>query len=235
MRPTMYRFVATAPRLSRQVLLSGLRLGNKGGADALALLRHWSGKDAAADVAGLDAQLAAWQDWFRENYPDLPDPSLPKQPEMARWTYDALLTFLDSHAGDPAQGPKVFEKAQCVKCHRYTSIGAAIGPDLTTVARRFQRKEILQSILYPSQVISDQFASKTIITNDGQIITGMVGIDSGDEVVVLPANGEKVTIAKSDIDAIEPSNVSAMPQGLLDSLTRGEIADLFAYLLTPPQ
>lgn len=230
-----YRFVATAPRLSRQVLLAGLQLGKNGGTHALALLRHWSGGDAAADVEGLDAQLAAWQDWFREKHPELPDPSLPKQPEMAKWTYDALLTYLESHSGDPSGGPKVFEKAQCVKCHRYTSIGAAIGPDLTTVARRFQRKEILQSILYPSQVISDQFASKTIVTNDGQIITGMVGIDSGEEVVVLPSNGEKVTIAKADIDVIEPSNVSAMPQGLLDTLSREEIADLFAYLLSPPQ
>lgn len=230
-----YNSVATAPRWSRQVLLAGLQLDKKGGDDAIALLKHWSGESVSEGIEELDGRLAAWQEWFRGKYPELPDPSLPAEPEKAKWTYDALLALLGSDSGDPARGPAAFEKAQCVKCHRFTTTGAAIGPDLTTVARRFQRKEILQSILFPSQVISDQFASKTIITDAGQVITGMVGIDSGEEVVVLQANGEKVTIAKSEIDTIEPSNASAMPQGLLDPLSREEIADLFAYLLTPPQ
>ncbi len=230
-----YRYVATAPRWTRHVLLTGLRLGKQGGDDAIALLRHFNGEDASEGIEPLAERLAAWQDWFREKYPDLPDPSLPAQPPMAKWTYGELLTYLESDPGDSARGPAAFEKAQCVKCHRFASAGSAIGPDLTTVARRFQRKEILQSVLFPSQVISDQFGSKTIVTNDGLVITGMMGVDSGEEVVVLPANGEKVTIAKSDIDTIEPSNVSAMPQGLLDPLSREEIAALFAYLLTPPQ
>jgi len=230
-----YRFVATSPRWTRQVLLAGLRLGKQGGDDAIALLRHFNGEDVSEGIEQLDRRLSAWQAWFREKYPELPDPSLPAQPPTAKWGYDELLSFLKNDAGDRARGPAAFKKALCVKCHRFGTAGEAIGPDLTTVARRFQRREILQSVLFPSQVISDQFGSKTIITDDGRVFTGMVGVDRGEEVVVLQANGEKVTIAKSEIDTIEPSNVSAMPQGLLDPLSQEEIADLFAYLLTPPR
>jgi len=107
-----YRFVATIPRWSRQVLLSGLRLGKKGGDDAIALLRHWNGEDVSQGIEQLDGRLAAWQDWFRGEYPELPDPSLPVQPQQAKWTYDELLSYLESNSGDPAHGPAAFEKAR---------------------------------------------------------------------------------------------------------------------------
>src|SRR4029079_13112522 len=130
------------------------------------------------------------------------------------------------------RGAAVFEKALCVKCHRYGTRGEGIGPDLTNVSSRFQRKEILESVLFPSQVISDQFAAKTVLTTDGKTYSGLVG-PSGDGIVVLQATAERVTIANSDIDMIVPSKKSAMPEGLFATLTLDEIADLFAYLGKP--
>jgi hypothetical protein len=59
-------------------------------------------------------------------------------------------------------------------------------------------------------------------------------VPAGDDaIVVLQSNGEKVTVTKDDISEIAPSKKSAMPDGLLDSLTLAEIADLFAYLNKP--
>jgi putative heme-binding domain-containing protein len=103
------------------------------------------------------------------------------------------------------------------------------------VSQRFQRKEILQSILFPSQVISDQYASKTVATNDGKTYTGLVAPLGDDAIVVLQSNGEKVTIKQDDLGETVPSKKSAMPDGLLDSLTLAEIADLFADLNKPTQ
>jgi len=127
----------------------------------------------------------------------------------------------------------VFEKSQCVKCHRYGTRGEGIGPDLSNVSSRFQRKEILESVIFPSQVISDQFAAKTVVTKDGKTYTGLVG-PTGDGVVVLQASAEKVALAQTDIEEIVPSKTSAMPDGLFNTLTLAEIADLFAYLAKPP-
>ncbi len=92
---------------------------------------------------------------------------------------------------------------------------------LTTVSRRFQKKEILESILFPSQVISDQYASKTVLTTDGRSITGLAAQQADGSLIVLQSNGQKAPIQAADIEKIIPSKVSAMPEGLLNSLTLG--------------
>jgi putative heme-binding domain-containing protein len=97
------------------------------------------------------------------------------------------------------------------------------------------RKEILESILYPSHIISDQYASKTVVTVNGQTYTGIVAPGAAGETVILQASGEKITIATDDIEETVPSKLSAMPEGLINELTLEEISDLFAYLgvITP--
>jgi len=92
----------------------------------------------------------------------------------------------------------------------------------------------LESILFPSQVISDQYASKTVITTDGRSINGLVAPQPDGSIIVLQSNGQKAAIAKSEIDQLLPSKISAMPEGLLNPLTLEEISDLFAYLNQSP-
>ena len=87
----------------------------------------------------------------------------------------------------------------------------------------------MESILFPSQVISDQYASKTVLTTDGRSITGLVAPQADGSLIVLQSNGQKASIAGEDIDKTIPSKISAMPEGLLNTLTLEEIANLFAY------
>jgi putative heme-binding domain-containing protein len=128
----------------------------------------------------------------------------------------------------------VFEKAKCVKCHRYGNWGEGIGPDLTNVSQRFHLKEILESVLFPSQVISDQYASKTVVTVDGRVYTGIVGSAGEDAIAVLQSDAEKQVIPKEKVEEIGPHKQSSMPDGLFNELTLEEIADLFAYMREPP-
>ncbi len=223
------------PTDQRQVILLGLKLGDDGGRDAALLLQRWTGQKPAEARAPWPGVLAAWQKWFVEKYPDQPEPVLPVEAEGTKWTFAELANFLasdDSATGNAERGAAVFEKAQCIKCHRYGTRGEGIGPDLSNVAKRFGRKEILESVIFPSQVISDQFAAKAVLTTDGKIYTGLVG-QTGDGVVVLQANAEKANVAKADIESIVPSKKSAMPDGLFNQLTLAEIADLFAYMNQP--
>jgi putative heme-binding domain-containing protein len=226
----------TKPEQLRQVIVIGLKLQDKGGRDAAALLSYWTRKNPAGGQDNVEAVLAAWQKWFTEAYPDQPEPTLPVEPAGDKWTYAQLLEFLSSDKGSQGnteRGAVAFEKSLCIKCHRYGNRGEGIGPDLSTVSSRFQRKEILESVIFPSQVISDQFAAKTVVTKGGQSYTGLVG-PAGDDIVVLQSNAEKVTLRKKDLDEIAPSKKSAMPEGLFNTLTLEEIADLFAYLGKPP-
>jgi len=179
--------------------------------------------------------MSAWQQWFRQKYPDQPPPVLPTEIVGSKWTAEELVTFLKSPEGMQGsrdRGLEVFDRAQCVKCHRFGSRGEGVGPDLTTVSRRFQTKEIVESVIHPSQVISDQYASKTVQTERGMQFTGVVGEAGVGAIIVLQSNGEKITIPRNEIAQISPSPKSGMPEGLLNTLSLEEIADLFAYLAT---
>lgn len=235
--------VAQAPEEAepyRTLILLGLKgkekdkeTGKGLGADApISLLEFWTGEELAKDKPE-EAKLVAWQEWFAKTYPDQPEPVLPAPPENARHTLEQLLTYLtsdESQKASAARGGAAFTKAQCAKCHKHGSQGDSIGPDLTSVTRRFTKKELLESVVYPSHVISSQYQSKVVQTKDGRTLTGMVAAGSAGEIVVLQANGEKVTLAEQDVEATKPSKTSAMPAGLLDLLTLEEVADLMAFL-----
>jgi putative heme-binding domain-containing protein len=217
----------------RDAILSGLRLGDNGAEDAIRLLARWSGQQEAAN-ASVDwkTEIARWQRWYAAKFPNAPPAQLPVDAGRDKWSYDELLTFLSSEAGkrgDAARGQAVFAKAQCATCHRVGSYGETAGPDLTTVSQRFQRKEILESIVYPSHVISDQYASRMVVAG-GKTYTGLVTPRGQLGVTVLLSTGQKIDIAHEAIDDIQASRVSAMPSGLLNTLTLEQVADLFAYL-----
>lgn len=219
----------------RQVILLGFKLKEKGASQAVRLLEHWTGQKFASD-GDWKEQLRAWQEWYAETYPDALSAEPPVEKAEARWSYEQLIEFLikaENVTGDSPRGAVVYTKAQCAKCHKCGTQGDSIGPDLTAVAKRFTKKELLESVYFPSHVISDQYASKTVVTTDGRQYTGLVTMGAGGEVVILESTGKKVPIKSDSVEEIQPSKVSAMPEGLLDTLTQEEIVDLFAFVLNP--
>ncbi len=159
---------------------------------------------------------------------------MPKDSEGTKWSFDELTAFLDGpggKAGNPQSGAHIFTTAQCIKCHRYNGSGESAGPDLTTLGQRFQRKEVLESIVFPSHVVSDQYASQVVVSTSGRAYTGIVAKQPDGSVTVLQSDGGKVTLAAADVEEINPSKQSAMPEGLLNPLTLEQVADLFAFLM----
>lgn len=221
----------------RQVILLGLKMRQKdpekddAAAPALGLLYFWTGEELAAGQTE-DKQLGAWQAWFAEKYPSEPEARLPAAAENAKYAFEDLQEYLagDEAKGEASRGASIFTRAQCAKCHRFGGQGESFGPDLTNIGNRFTRKELLESIIYPSHTISSQYASKTIRTIDGRTVSGLVVPGAAGETVVVQQNGEKITLASNEIEETKPSKVSSMPAGLLDPLTLQDIADLFTYL-----
>jgi putative heme-binding domain-containing protein len=221
----------------RNAILLGLRLNANGGELIARLMEKWVGQKPYIPNASLGEQLAAWQSWYATTFPNERPAELPKESQPNKWSYDELLAYLDSpegKAGSPARGKQVFAVAQCVNCHRFNGKGEGIGPDLTTVAQRFQRKEILESIVYPNQVVSDQYAGKTV-TAGGKTYTGIVARTPNGGTTVLQSDGQKIELNANEIEDVQPSKVSAMPEGLANRLTLEQIADLFAFLMNAPE
>ena len=110
---------------------------------------------------------------------------------------------------------------------------AKASADLTTLSKRFKRIDVLESIMDPSKVISDQYRSVKITTKSGQEIVGLAAVQ-GDTVTVLLSDATKLMLRKDQIDSQVDSLISVMPERLLDNLTVQEIADLFAFMEAEP-
>ncbi len=222
----------------RQVILTAERLGNDGADEAIALLERWQGYAATSKSVEWESALVAWKQWFQQKFPDENVPELIVSSSGGKWDEQALLKHLtraeQESKGSAERGRAVFAKAQCASCHRLGSQGESMGPDLTGLGKRFLKREILDSLLYPSKVISDQYAAKVVSTNSGMTYVGIVALGPGEELTVLESTGKKIRIPNAEIDEIQPARTSAMPEGLLNELSLEEITDLFAYLLSHP-
>ena len=106
-------------------------------------------------------------------------------------------------------------------------------PDLTAISSRFSRRDLLDSLIDPSKVVSEQFAFTTVTKKDGAQLTGRI-VEDNDQKIALVMNplapDAKIEIKKADIAKSEHSKISPMPSGLLNMLTKEEVLDLMAYL-----
>ena len=171
--------------------------------------------------------------------PEVVDPyaELKSRPLVKQWRLEDLNENLDTalENRDVENGRKLFALAQCYKCHRFEGEGGFVGPDLTGIGRRYSREDLLSSLVDPNRAVSDQYRSTRFTLTDGRTVTGRVVNLNGDNFMVQtdmmnPAKLASVNI--NDIDDQRPSEVSMMPEGLLDTMTQEEIYDLMAYLRT---
>jgi putative heme-binding domain-containing protein len=139
------------------------------------------------------------------------------------------------HAGDPQKGYALFRKTSgpmCIRCHTVYGEGAQVGPDLSDVAAKYGRDELLRSLLEPSQRIAEGYNGVTFELEGERLFFGQVQKETDETVVLFDSNGETKTLDKADIVGRTTSKTSVMPDGLAMLMTKDEFADLVAYLMT---
>lgn len=150
------------------------------------------------------------------------------------WTMADLESELPkaSSGRDFARGREIFSSVQCAACHLFNGGGGNVGPDLTAVGGRFQRRDILEAIVNPSKAISEQYASFIFSMKNGEIYAGQVAQETNYhyDVIIDPIRGEHRQITKTGLAKKELNPVSLMPPGLINVLTKDEVLDLLAYL-----
>lgn len=163
------------------------------------------------------------------------------RPFVQKWTLDDLATETDQandtttgKHGDVANGRRLFAAAACIVCHSFQGEGGRGGPELTTAARRYTTRDLLMNILEPSRVINEQYALQHYSMSDGTTFTGRTVNMAGDTIMVATdpndPGGSEIRFKVSELESSTPSQISFMPAGLLDTLSRDEICDLLAYL-----
>lgn len=186
------------------------------GADLIRQLRNLKNEE-------LDRQLVEVWGVARDSDAD-------KQKEIAR--YRQIFRAGGSTPGDAARGRGVFART-CAQCHTLFGAGREVGPDLTGSNRR-DLEYILQNMVDPNAVIPNDYRSSTLETNDGRVIIGVIGQQDNESITIVTAN-ETLTIPRDEIDSINPSEISMMPEGLLANLKDQEVRDLIYYLTRPGQ
>jgi len=133
--------------------------------------------------------------------------------------------------GNPHQGEIVFRRneMQCLKCHAIGGAGGRVGPDLVSIGASAQIDYLIDSLIEPNKKIKENFHTLSIVTDGGQVFTG-VPVRRGDgQIVLRTADDKEVTIVEAEIDE-QKDGRSLMVDGAVDSLTRTELVDLVRFL-----
>jgi putative heme-binding domain-containing protein len=137
--------------------------------------------------------------------------------------------------GDAERGKTLFFKSatlQCVNCHKVNGTGSNLGPDLSQIAKKYTKAQILESILEPSKFIDPKYVAYLVETTDGRNHTGLLA-EKNDKEIVLKMQGDKeVRIPTKDVEHMAPQKSSLMPELLLRDLTAEQAADLLEFLAT---
>ncbi|MBX6316724.1 MAG: c-type cytochrome, partial [Isosphaeraceae bacterium] len=147
---------------------------------------------------------------------------------------EALRAFALEHDGDPMRGRALFFDPKgigCAQCHSAEGQGSAsIGPDLTGLALKYDKAEIIRSVLEPSNRIATGYQPVLIARTDGTVQTGLVRNETETAIDLIDTEAQITRIPKAEIVERRVGDVSLMPTGLVDTLKPEEFADLIAFL-----
>ncbi len=134
--------------------------------------------------------------------------------------------------GDAARGEKVFRRADqlCLRCHAIGGAGGQVGPDLSSIGGSAQVDYLIESILEPNKAVKENYHAVLVSTLRGQQFTGIKVRQTPTALILRTDQDKEIRIPLKDIEEQTPSKVSLMPDGLTDTLTRGELVDLVRFL-----
>lgn len=144
--------------------------------------------------------------------------------------------FATANTGSAERGRKVYadlKGAACIKCHATgtdPSSGGEVGPSLVGIATKYNRQQLIESVLYPSKQILDGYQQTRIVTTSEQVKIGIVRSMTPEELTLVDADGKKIVLKKEDVAEQKVLEKSIMPEGLQAGLSPQEFADLIAYL-----
>jgi putative membrane-bound dehydrogenase-like protein len=220
-----------SPLVLREAAVSALA-GSRGGTQWL--LEVHDKKQLPADLArGAGIVLRNSQ------FPDLRNKAMLAFPPPGKIDPKKLpsIAVLATRKGDAGRGKAVLaaslkSEVQCLKCHTVRGVGGQIGPDLSMIGKKASRENLLESILYPSKAVADQYVNWNVETKKGVTITGLIVEEAPDHILLRDANGKDTRIDTEDIDSRTKNPNSLMPNDIVVYLGEDELTDVVEYLLT---
>jgi putative heme-binding domain-containing protein len=132
--------------------------------------------------------------------------------------------------GDSKNGKVVFQR-ECSKCHLLEGVGTELGLPLDTVKNKGP-EAILQSVLDPNREVLPQYLNYVVVTDEGLSITGMIESETANSITLKRAEGETDVVLRGNIEELVNTGLSIMPEGNEKLVTKQELADIVAYLMS---
>lgn len=212
----------------RAKLLEGLLSSTSG---ALMLQRGIDRHELPPEVASLTIEKAALHG--EVSIRDLFERYLPEERRLRRLGSVVRPEQILSLPGDAARGKRVFFETAgvaCKNCHRVQQEGKQVGPELTAIGKKYNRAQLLESMLEPSKLIEPKYVTYLVELDDGRLLTGLLLKKDDQEVVLKDAQDNEIRIGTKEIERLVPQRQSLMPDLLLRDMTAEQAADLLAYL-----
>ena len=153
---------------------------------------------------------------------------LSKDPSPEEQRSKAIQAIADVQGGNAGNGQAVFRRL-CISCHKVGDAGANFGPDMTKVGERLTGPKLVQSIIDPNADIAEKYLSTSVLTHEGNSITGLVVRETPVELVIFDGKEQK-TIPVNQIDERTVLRQSSMPEGLAGTLSPTEFLDVVEYM-----
>lgn len=137
-----------------------------------------------------------------------------------------------TQGGNLEQGRDLYfgAKASCSACHAINNKGGGVGPDLGKIGAIRSGRDLLESIVFPSASFARGFEPYIVETKSGKTHNGILSREATDAIYLLTTERVEIRIGRDEMEALTPSRVSIMPQGLETQLSPRELRDLLAYL-----
>ena len=138
-------------------------------------------------------------------------------------------------AGDANRGRIIFFKssaAQCNQCHAVQGFGSTLGPELTNIGKKYERKALLETILLPSKAIAPEFVPYLLETTGGRVYAGFLVERDEKRVVLKDVKNQTIRVPADEVEVLVPQQKSLMPELVLSQITAQDAADLLAFLVT---
>ncbi|MFV2068286.1 MAG: HEAT repeat domain-containing protein, partial [Pirellulales bacterium] len=134
--------------------------------------------------------------------------------------------------GNRERGKAVFKK-ECSICHRLEGVGFDLGLPLATVKSR-GHEGILSQILDPNREVNPAYMNYVVLTEDGRTLSGMVNAETATSITLTRGKDQSDTVLRIDIDEMQSTGLSVMPEGLEKQVSKQQLADVIEYLMTIP-
>lgn len=158
---------------------------------------------------------------------DFPSLITPAQAEAAAQRF-ARFHQMAEQPGDPNTGRSLFQ-ASCMICHSVKGEGQQVGPDLSGIGA-MGPQAILRNILDPNAQLESGYYRHDVALIDGSLFSGYLLEETKNSITIRPIGADPKVIPLASIASHTVSKRSLMPEGLIESFSEKQVADLFAYI-----